>query len=142
MADVQHFPKFSIVSGNVTIVIDLNAYAERFAEAQEWLGWRVLQDCQARMPIRTGSMRQRSHPEDGGRKVVFPGPYARFQYGGKVMVDPVTGSPWARRGAKKVLTDRPLKYADPAATDHWFEEAKAQYGQEWIAELKRMIGGK
>ena len=140
MADTQHFPKFSIVAGEVTAVIDLSVYAERFDEAQEWLGWRVLQDCQARMPIQTGSLRQRSHPEDGGRRVVFPGPYARFQYGGKVMVDPLTGSPWARRGAKKVLTDRPLKYADPAATDHWFEAAKAEFGQEWIAELNRMIG--
>ena len=140
MANIQHFPKFSIVFGNVTVAVDLSVYAERFNKAQEWLGWRVLQDCQARMPIQTGSLRQRSHTEDGGKKVVFPGPYARFQYGGKVMVDPVTGSPWARKGVKKVLTDRPLKYSDPAATDHWFDAAKADYGQEWIAEVNRMIG--
>lgn len=140
MADTQHFPKYSIVSGNVTVVIDLDAYADRFAEAQAWLGWRVLQDCQARMPIQTGSLRQRSHVEDGGRKVIFEGPYARFQYGGKVMVDPDTGSPWARKGVKKVLTDRPLKYADPAATDHWFVAVKAEFAQEWIDELNRMIG--
>ncbi len=140
MANIQHFPKFSVVSSSVRIEIDLDSYVERFAEAQEWFGWRVLQDCQARMPIQTGSLRQRSHVEEGGRKVVFPGPYGRFQYGGKVMVDPDTGSPWARQGVKKVLTNRPLKYSDPAATDHWFEAAKAEYGTEWIDELRRMIG--
>lgn len=73
--------------------------------------------------------------------MVFPGPYGRFQYGGKVMVDAVTGSPWARPGAKKIVTDRPLKYSRPEATDHWFDAAKAQHGETWIAEVKRRAGG-
>lgn len=36
--------------------------------------------------------------------VTYTQPYARFQYHGNVMFDPITGSAWARAGAKKILT--------------------------------------
>jgi len=137
--NTQHFPGFSVVASSIRVDVNLDRFAESFEEAQAWLGERILQDCRPYMPHLTGSLQQRSHTEDGGRAVVFPGPYARFQYEGKVMVDPVTRSPWARPGAKKVVTDRPLKYSDPAARDHWFEAAKADYRQDWIDELKRRI---
>ena len=138
---MQHFPKVSYVSANFRCEISLDRFSKQFAEAQQWLGDRVLEDCRAVMPHLTGSLQQRSHTEDGGKKVIFPGPYGRFQYGGKVMVDPVTGSPWARKGARKVLTDRPLQYSNPQATDHWFDTAKARNGDYWIAGVKQRGGG-
>jgi len=141
MAEMQHFPSFSYVSGNFRVNLSLDRFSQQFQEAQQWLGDRVLEDCRAVMPLLTGSLQQRSHTEDGGRKVVFPGPYGRFQYGGKVMVDPVTGSPWARKGVKKVLTDRPLTYSNPEATDHWFDTAKARNGEYWINGVKQKGGG-
>lgn len=141
MAEMQHFPDVSYVSGNVRVVIQLSRFSEQFREAQRWLGDRVLEDCRSVMPLLTGSLQQRSHVEDDGRRVVFPGPYARFQYGGKVMVDPVTLSPWARPGARKVLTDRPLQYSNPAATSHWYDIAKARYGESWIAGVRQRGGG-
>jgi len=142
MSEMTHLPTFSYVNGNFRAEISLNRIADNFNAAQAWLGDRVLEDCRACMPLLTGSLQQRSHTEDGGRRVVFPGPYARFLYGGKVMVDPETGSPWARKGAKKVLTDRPLKFQNPSATDHWFDTAKARNGDYWIAGVKRIAGGK
>lgn len=141
MSEMQHFPKFSYVSANFRVDLNLDRFSKQFAEAQQWLGDRVLEDCKAVMPHRAGSLQQRSHTEDNGKKVIFPGPYGRFLYGGKVMVDPVTGSPWARKGAKKVLTDRPLQFSNPQATDHWFDTAKAQHGEYWIAGVKRIGGG-
>lgn len=141
MSEMQHFPTISYVGANFRINISLDRYSRLFAEAQQWLGDRVLEDCKPYMPHLTGSLQQRSHTEDGGKRVVFPGPYGRFQYGGKVMVDPDTGSPWARKGAKKVLTDRPLKYSNPQATDHWFDTAKAEHGEYWIAGTKQRAGG-
>ncbi|NCC06719.1 MAG: hypothetical protein EOM30_01425 [Clostridia bacterium] len=138
---MQHFPKVSYVSANFRCEISLDRFSKQFAEAQQWLGDRVLEDCRAVMPHLTGSLQQRSHTEDGGKKVIFPGPYGRFQYGGKVMVDPVTGSPWARKGARKVLTDRPLQYSNPQVTDHWFDTAKARNGDYWIAGVKQRGGG-
>lgn len=141
MSEMQHFPKVSYVSANFRCEISLDRFSKQFAEAQQWLGDRVLEDCRAVMPHLTGSLQQRSHTEDGGKKVIFPGPYGRFQYGGKVMVDPVTGSPWARKGARKVLTDRPLQYSNPQVTDHWFDTAKARNGDYWIAGVKQRGGG-
>lgn len=141
MSEMQHFPKFSYVSANFRVDLNLDRFSKQFAEAQQWLGDRVLEDCKAVMPHRAGSLQQRSHTKDNGKKVIFPGPYGRFLYGGKVMVDPVTGSPWARKGAKKVLTDRPLQFSNPQATDHWFDTAKAQHGEYWIAGVKRIGGG-
>lgn len=122
--------------------VSLKPCEQKHTEAQQWLGDRVLEDCRSRMPLLTGNLQQRSYVDRGGRQVVFLGPSARFQYGGKVMVDPDTGSPWARKGVKKVLTDRPIKYSNSQATDHWFDTAKAQYGDYWINGVKERIGGK
>jgi hypothetical protein len=130
------------MSMNVRVNIDLSSYEAKFEEAQRWLGERVLQDCLPKVPIQTGSQRQRSNVGDGGRRIEFPGPYARFLYDGKVMVDPETDSPWARKGVVKVSTERPLIYSDPGATDHWFEAAKAEHGQKWMEDLKKKIGGR
>lgn len=154
MSDMFHFPKFSYVGANFRVNLNLDRFSRQFAEAQQWLGDRVLEDCKAYMPHLTGGLQQRSHTEEDGKKVVFPGPYGRFQYGGKVMVDSVTGKgPMKittgpgesilrfREGAKLVPTDRPLKYSDPQATDHWFDTAKAQHGEYWIKVVKEKAGG-
>lgn len=142
MSDIQHFETYSLVSANIHIHISLARFSEQFRKAQLWLGYRVLEDCIPFMPMKTGSLIQRSHIEDDGKQVVFPGPYGRFQYGGLVMVDPETGSPWARKGAKKVLTNRPLRYSNPNATPEWFNTAKERNGEYWLNEVKRIGGGR
>lgn len=152
MAD---FPKIEYKDGGVHVTVDLKAYEERTKRAQQWLGDRVLEDSRACMPIQTGSLQQRSHTEDNGKKVIFPGPYARYQYGGVIMVDSVTGKgprkiPTGpgeyilrfRKGAKLVPTSRPLKYSSPQARPQWFEEAKKRYKDFWINGVKEILGGK
>ena len=138
----KQFPSITYVGDGFRVDIKLSRFSRQFAEAQWWLGEQVLAGCKPFMPYQTGNLIQRSYTEKNGARVVFPGPYARFQYFGKVMVDPVTGSPWARKGAKKVLTERPLKYSQPQATDHWFEEAKKRYGDSWIEGAKKIAGGR
>lgn len=141
MADMYHFEKISYVFSGVHVTLDLSRFGTQFTEAQWFLGNQVLQDCKPYMPHRTGTFIQLSHVEDGGRKVVFPGPAARMLYGGLVMVDELTGSPYARPGAKKVVTDRKLTYSSPTAVDHWYDTAFANHGQVWIQETKRIGGG-
>lgn len=138
----KQFPRITYVGDGFRVDIKLSRFSRQFAEAQWWLGEQVLAGCKPFMPYQTGNLIQRSYTEKNGARVVFPGPYARFQYFGKVMVDPVTGSPWARKDAKKVLTDRPLNYAQPQATGHWFEEAKKRYGDSWIEGAKKIAGGR
>ena len=77
-----------------------------------------------------------------GNKIIYPGPYARFLYYGKVMVDPQTGSTFAPKGGTKVLTDRDLVFSKamhPQAQSHWFEASKAQNLDKWIRVAKKAV---
>lgn len=141
MAEIQHLPNISFVSSDFSCEISLSRFNRQYDEAQQWLGDRVLEDNKPFMPFLTGNLQQRSYVMSRGVQVVFPGPAARFLYMGKVMVDEVTGSPWARPGAKKVVTSRPLTYSSPSATAHWFDAAKAANGEYWINGVKRIAGG-
>lgn len=141
MAEIAHFKNISIVDGTVRVNIKFDRFSKQFQEAQLALSKMVLEGCKSYMPKVTGSLEQRSYVDSSGARVVFDGPYARFLYMGKVMVDPDTGSPWARKYARKVVTDRLLKYSRPEATSHWFDAAKAANGDAWIAEVKRIGGG-
>ena len=82
-------------------------------------------------PSQKGVLREKNvrvYVEHGKGIVHYLQPYARYQYGGKVMVDPSTGKAaftdgegrfWSRKNVKKVLTDRDLHYSNPMATSHW-----------------------
>lgn len=145
--------KTAFVNGTVTMKIDLSARHQQFENAQQELGKMVLNSSRKYMPLLTGSLQQRSYITDGGRKVVFPGPYARYQYGGKVMVDSVTGKGPAmihdkngvevglrfRKGATLVPTQRRLTYSQPNAQAEWFQAAKDKHLQEWIAKCNKII---
>lgn len=158
MSDIFHFEGFSYVAGGLTVEVKFDRFERQFEEAQEWLGNTVLEDCKPYMPLRTGNLIQHSHVEDHGRRVVFPGPYARYLYGGVVMVDRDTGrgpmkipdGPGGgyvlrfKKGAKLIPTNRPLSFTktfNPQATDHWFDAAKAANIDYWLSEVKRRAGG-
>lgn len=71
--------------------------------------------------------------------IIYTGPYARFLYYGKLMIDPKTGSPFAQKGATKVLTGKDLNISQAVhgkAQSHWFEASKAQNLEKW----KRVAG--
>lgn len=105
---------------------DVADYAERVVAQQ------VLKDTSPFVPMLTGSLNQRSRVY--GNEVVYPGPYARYLYYGKLMVDPDTGSSYAKKGASKVLTDKNLVFNTASHADaqsHWFEASKAQNLKKW-----------
>lgn len=57
----------------------------------------------------------------------FLSPNAHYLWEGKLMVDPNTGSSWARKNVKKVYTNIPLDLSHnkhPKSTDHWNEAAE------------------
>ena len=141
-----HFPGFSIVSGDIKADVSLNRFEKQFQKAQFWLDGQVMNDMVPYMPHRDGIFvnltRMRSAALQGTGKVVAGAPpQGRFLYEGKVMIDPATGSPWARKGAKKVVTERPLTYSNPKATPHWFDTAKEAHGKAWVKGVKRIAGG-
>ena len=141
-----HFPSWSLVEGDIKVDVKLDRFEKQFQEAQYYLDGQVMNDMVPYMPHRDGTFvnltRMRSAALQGTGKVIagVP-PQGRFLYEGKVMIDPVTGSPWARKGAKKVVTERPLTYSNPKATPHWFDTAKEAHGKSWVKGVKRIAGG-
>lgn len=115
--------------------------------AQYLLDSQIMDDMVPFMPMRDGlfiaTTRAMSQAIAGtGQVVAAAPPFGRFLYEGKVMVDPLTGSPWARKGAKKVVTDRPLKYSKgshPQAQARWFEAAKRKNMGDWTKLVDRTM---
>jgi hypothetical protein len=104
----------------------------------------VKEDTSPFVPYKTGRLDSKTTVK--GNKIIYPGPYARFLYYGKLMVDPDTGSPWARAGVKKVVTDKNLVFTKTVhgqAQSHWFEASLAVNLKKWLKSAGRgMSGGK
>lgn len=135
------FPIFTISnkSGGVTIngMIGFGRIARNIKKAQWRLDTQVMQDMIPYMPQETGAfinntLAQSSAMAGTGKVCAGAPPMGRFLYEGKVMVDPLTGSAWARKGAKKVVTDKPLTYGNPQAVPHWFDKAKLLHSKDWV----------
>lgn len=127
------------------ISIDMSKMNAKVDRAQYWLDSQIMTDMLPKMPFRTGMLRnltQAASQSIAGSGVVVAAapPTGRFLYMGKVMVDAETGSPWARRGAKKVVTERDLVYSNPEAQAFWFDAAKAEHLKQWQAGVKKIIG--
>lgn len=114
--------------------------AESCTRAESIVGQQVIKDTAPFVPALTGSLTIRTRLD--GNKIIYPGPYARFLYYGKVMVDPQTGSTVAPKGGTKVLTDRDLVFSKamhPQAQSHWFEASKAQNLDKWIRVAEKAV---
>lgn len=136
------------------MVLDLTRFGPQLEKAQYDLDSMVMTDMTPFMPMETGQFinvtKAMSAAYAGtGIVVAAAPPFGRFLYEGKTMVDELTGSPWARRGARKVLVSqysgktnaRPnLTYAR-GRKSHWFEESKKQNAKKWIAKTKKTAGG-
>ena len=88
-------------------------------------------------------------------KIIYPGPYARYLYNGKVMVDAATGKgPMKivgkdgseiirfRKGAKLKPTSKDLdikRHKHKQAQSHWIEGSKAQNLDKWIKEAGELV---
>ena len=80
------------------------AIAQACTKAEHIVALQARKDTAPYVPFLTGSLDRRTQVE--GNAIIYPGPYARFLYYGKVMVDPETGSTYAPKGGTKVLTDK------------------------------------
>lgn len=135
-------------SYEIDMVVDLDRFEKQFNEAQYLLDSMVMDSMVRFMPMQTGTFidvtRAMSSAVAGAGLVYAAAPpMGRFLYEGYVMVDPVTLSPFARKGVKKSLTNRKLilnNHAHPNARDHWFEAAKNKDGTKWIQKVKRKAG--
>lgn len=120
-------------------------FGDKCTKAQQAVAEQVVSDTEKFVPFLTGSLNTRAYIRGGNGKalVVYPGPYARYLYFGKLMVDPATGSSWASKGAQKVLTDKNLVFNQAAghsqAQSHWFEASKAVNLDKWLGTAERAL---
>lgn len=158
MAKTTHFKGFSIIAGDLKVKLSLSRFDEQYKKAQYQLDGDVMNSMVPFMPMISGSFinttRAASTAVQGSGQVYAAyGPQGRYLYESKVMVDEVTGSPFARKGAKKVLVSQyagktaakeNIEYthqAHPKAQDHWFNAAKAADGKKWVRRVKATAGG-
>lgn len=139
---------------NKTMRADVSTEKKRkaFEKAQYVLDSVAFTDMVPYMPMVTGSFFKKTQQESQalagtGWICAGAGPQGRYLYNGIIMVDQETGSPWAKAGHRKVLTDRRLQYtgtryrgAHPKVTDHWFIQAKKDHGDEWLKLVKKNLG--
>ena len=146
---IHHFEGFSIKRAGIDIELDMSRHEENFNKAQFALDSAVMTSMVDYMPMRDGSFINRTKAASAalagtGEVVAATGPEGRFLYGGKLMVDPVTGSAWARKDAEKVLTTQSLRYSKalhPKAQAHWFDAAKEADSDKWVRVVKNIVGG-
>lgn len=146
---IHHFDGFSIKKAGIDIKLDMSRIEGNFNKAQYALDSAVMTSMVPFMPHRDGSFINKTRAESAslagtGEVVAAAGPEGRFLYGGKVMVDPVTKSAYARKGAKKILTTQSLQYSkahNPKARAKWFDAAKEADGDKWVRTVKEIAGG-
>lgn len=101
---------------------------------------QIEKDTEPFVPALTKSFVNRTQVVDSS--VIYPGPSARMLREGKLMIDPNTGSAWARKGATKVVTGKDLKFnhsVHSQAQSHWDEASKAQNLDKWVRVAGRAI---
>ena len=136
-------------NATIELDVDLSRFEKQYGKAQYALDTMIMASMVPYMPHQTGTFinvtkAMSSAIAGSGTVIAAAPPIGRFLYEGKVMVDEKTGSPWARPGAKKVVTDRNLDYDtshNPKVTDHWFNTAKRNHGKSWVREVKKIAGG-
>lgn len=136
-------------NSTIELDVDLSRFEKQYGKAQYVLDNAVMTSMEPYMPKRTGvfvnvTKAMSAAIAGSGTVIAAAPPFGRFLYEGKVMVDPVTNSPWARPGAKKIVTDKDLEYdksKHPKATDHWFDTAKSNHGESWVRAVKKEAGG-
>lgn len=130
--------KFSVHTDGLEAIKD--KLAEGCTKAEHTVALQIRKDTSPYVPALTGSLDKRTRVD--GSKVIYPGPYARYLYYGKLMVDPETGSSYAPKGTTKVLTDKNLvfnKAMHAQAQSHWFLASKAENLEKWVRTADKAV---
>lgn len=158
MSKIHHFKGFSVVDGDMKIKLNMDRFSRQYQEAQHLLDGMVMDSMIEFMPMISGDFIDRTRVKSTsmqgtGFVCAAAAPYGRFLYFGKTMVDPTTGSTWARHDAEKVLVSQysgktnakeNLQYTKSPHTQvqaEWFDAAKRKYGSTWIRKVKAQAGG-
>lgn len=89
------------------------------------------------IPMDNGILRRnKSYPSN--HEIKYISPYAKYQYYGKLMLAK-NGSSWAKKGEKKVLTSRNLKYHTSGTGPKWNELMMQRNKNTLIKDVENFI---
>lgn len=126
--------------------------AKASTKAEHVVAMQAAKDTSPFVPALTLSLDERTTVD--GNRIIYPGPYARYLYYGKVMVDERGHGPSHfvdkfgnevirfPKGSKLHATDRNLVFTrtvHPQAQDHWFEASKAQNLDKWVRVADKAV---
>lgn len=130
-----------------------NKLAAAGTQASHTLARQIAEDSNPFVPARSGALAARTTV--AGSNIIYPGPYAKFLYNGKVMVDAGSGKGPLRlkskngaeiirfrKGAQLKPSSKNLvmkKNIHPMAQDHWFQAAKNLYLQNWLSAAGKAV---
>lgn len=139
-----------------TASVKLNLKAKRellakYGPAQDMLDRLVVDYSIPYVPFDTGGLSR--SPADvtdyGSGRVIYPGPYAHYQYMGEVYgpnIPIIKGdeivSWWSPPGQRKTPTGRPLKYdqtINALAGSFWIERMKADRMADLVREVSKLV---
>lgn len=134
----------------IKMEVDLSRFEKQYEKAQYQLDNAVMTSMVNYMPMNTGvfinvTKAMSAAIAGSGTVIAAAPPFGRFLYEGKVMVDEKTGSPWARKGARKKVTQKDIEYTTirhAEVTPHWFDTAKERHLDSWVKKAKKTAGGK
>lgn len=131
----------SININSAQIAMNIRAAADKTVE---YIADKIKGDCNEYVPDdQEGLIDSSNNHSDLKNGVIrWATPYARYLYHGVLMVDPKTGSAWAREGQTKVLTspEKALTFDKQKHTNagsHWCERAQADHGEEWKSDYEK-----
>ena len=121
--------------------IDPKYLSGRTTKLEQALTWEVMKDTRPFVPAKTMSLANRTYVTSG--YIVYPGPYARYLFYGKRMVNaktgkgpryiPEVGYRWPK-GAILKPTNEDLKISTAVhkdATSNWIEASKRKNMAKW-----------
>ena len=89
------------------------------------------------IPMDNGMLRRnKSYPSN--HEIKYTSPYAKYQYYRKLMLAK-NGSSWAKKGEKKVLTSRNLKYHTSGTGPKWNELMMQRNKNTLIKDVENFI---
>lgn len=153
---IHKIPNIHIKRQGVTLDVDMSRMERNLNRAQYMLDSAVMASMKPFMPMQDGNLISITDAQSqsvAGSGIVYAayGPSGHYLYEGKTMVDEKTGSPFARKDARKVYVSQyagktnvreNLTYGRKGATDHWFEAAKRKDLEEWKKVVARQMDKK
>lgn len=117
---------------------------KRIELAQKTLDDAVIGDSAQYVPHRKGGLREsvNSYSKVGEGLIVYPGPYAHYQYEGMDMIGVESQRHWAKKDETKIYNGKVLHYHKQGTGARWFEKAKEKNLNKWCRMVGRILDGR